>query len=111
MHPSWSQRPSLHRRWIAIGPLLALASCLAACRDGTPRGGRWVTCNCPYLTDFDDVAKHSLDVCVPPNRTALELAQECASRVVHGPPEACTCQQQPGDPCDGTETCRSNEYK
>gem|GEM_PF-626355 len=79
------------------------------CRSSS-RPGRWVTCNCPYLTDFDDVAKHSLDVCVPPDGDAVKLAQDCASRIVHGPPEACTCGGV-GGPCDGTESCRSNEYK
>ncbi len=94
----------------ALGALLALAAFLAACRTGTSRAGLWVTCNCPYLTDYDDVAKHSVDICVPPGESATDLARDCAAHVAHGPPDACTCES-PRGPCDGTQPCKSNEYK
>jgi len=94
----------------ARGALVALAALVVSCRSDGPRAGRWVTCNCPYLTDFDDVAKHSVDVCVPPGADATELGRDCAARVAHGPPDACKCEG-PREPCDGREACRSNELK
>ena len=87
----------------------SLASMIGCGRD-TPRDGHWVTCTCPYLTDFDQVAHHSVDVCVAPNESALEVGKNCAARVAHGPTESCTCNP-PRESCDGKEPCRSNEYR
>ena len=70
----------------------------------------WVACTCPYLTDFDDVAKHQLEVCVPAGTKPEEAAYGCASQLTHGPAEPCTCAPPTG-PCDGKELCRSKEYK
>ena len=62
------------------------------------------------LTDFDGVAKHSIDVCVPAGEAAEQMAHDCASHMVHGPSEPCTCGV-PGRPCDGQDPCKSNEYR
>ncbi len=79
-------------------------------KSESPKPGRWVTCTCPYLTDYDDVAKHSLEVCVPEGTNPEEAAYGCATRLTHGPAEPCTCGK-PGGPCEGAERCKSNEYK
>ena len=92
--------------------LLISANLLASsgCKRTKPFKGQWYQCTCPYLTDFDDVAKHSLDVCVPEGHQPNKDAYECATHLTHGPSEACTCGAAKGT-CDGSQMCKSNEYK
>lgn len=92
--------------------VLALLGLLVGlgCKSGKGRAGQWVSCTCPYLTDFDGVAKHSMDVCVPEGTKPEQAAFHCATKLSHGPAEACTCDSPQG-PCDGLEACRSKEYK
>jgi hypothetical protein len=91
-------------------PALLLLSCLATALCACPRSrrepGRWVTCSCSWLTDFDDRASHKVEVCVPAGRTAETAAAECASRHVPGHFESCACEP-PRAVCDGAEPCRA----
>ena len=115
--PSSKDRPTLlelgnmlsKRHWIPI--VVVLLAAAAGCKKSEPpKPGKWVECTCPYLTDFDDVAKHSLEVCVPEGMKAEKAAFGCASKMTHGPAEPCTCGQPKG-PCEVAEDCKSNEYK
>jgi hypothetical protein len=98
---------SLRFLWIIVS--LAVVFGLG-CKSDKAGAGQWVSCTCPYLTDYDDVAKHALDVCVPEGKKAEQEAYHCATKLAHGPAEACRCGEPQG-PCDGLETCRSKEYK
>ena len=100
-------RQVLHVAFIALVLMPGTSGCS---KKGKPFKGQWYQCTCPYLTDFDDVAKHSLDVCVPEGATPTKEAYECATHLTHGPSEACTCAAAKG-PCDGSRLCKSNEYK
>lgn len=93
---------------LLIATLLPFA--IGCKKSEPPKPGAWVTCTCPYLTDYDDVAKHSLEVCVPQGGKPEKAAFECASKLTHGPAEACTCGEPKG-PCDTASPCKSNEYK
>lgn len=97
--------------WRGVSMVVAVVAVFAlGCSRDQPRAGQWVPCTCPYLTDYDDVAKHELQVCVPPGQDAKKMAYDCASKLTHGPAEACTCQA-PAGACDGTQVCQSSEYK
>ncbi|MCU0694522.1 MAG: hypothetical protein MUF54_24335 [Polyangiaceae bacterium] len=97
-------------RWPMVAGLIAWAASTGCSKRQESKPGVWFACTCPYLTDFDDVAKHQLEVCVPEGSRPEQRAQACASQLTHGPSEDCSCSGQRG-PCDGKELCRSNEYK
>lgn len=99
----------LERSWVPVVGI-AFALGLGCKKTEEPRPGQWVSCTCPYLTDYDGVAKHSLEVCVPEGESPEKAAYGCATKLTHGPAEACTCQLPKG-PCEGLEACKSNEYK
>ena len=95
----------------SLGLLVLVAVLSSSCKKAPPKtDGHWYRCTCPYLTDFDDVAKHSLDVCVFPGSDPAKAAYDCATHLTHGPTEACSCGPARG-PCDGSRICKSNEYK
>lgn len=97
------------RSWIAL--VLAVACLALGCKKSeAPRSGHWATCTCPYLTDYDDLAKHELEVCVPQGTKPEEAAYGCATKLTHGPAEACTCGPL-GASCESVEACKSKEYK
>lgn len=97
-------------RFVLSLVLIAVVLGFGCKKSESAKPGQWVSCTCPYLTDYDDVAKHSLEVCVPDGTKAEEAAYGCASKLTHGPAEPCTCGQPTG-PCEGVEACKSNEYK
>ncbi|HNS95498.1 MAG TPA: hypothetical protein PKL73_01015 [Polyangiaceae bacterium] len=96
-----------HRLVAVMGVVLAM---FCGCKSEKSTSGRWVACTCPYLTDYDEPAKHTLRVCVPDGENAEETAFGCASKLVHGPAEACRCDP-PAEVCDSPKACISNEYK
>jgi hypothetical protein len=100
----------MHSRQTFFLVLLVVASAAAGCKSEESKPGKWFTCSCPYLTDFDGMAKHSLEVCVPEGTKPVDAARGCASKLAHGPVETCTCEP-PGEACDGLKACKSNEYK
>jgi len=104
---------SIHQAMLLRSAVLALiAACalLAACDRGRARAGQWFPCTCPYLTDFDDRAKHEVEVCVPTEQAAPAAAAECASRAQPAHFDPCQCRAAKG-PCDGTDPCRSLEMR
>ena len=90
--------------------LLVLLLIPSGCKHEQAEPGNWTTCICAYLTDFDDPAKHSLDICLPQGTNAEHEALACAGKLAHGPVENCTCAP-PGEICHETRACKSNEYK
>lgn len=100
-----------HQHIAAAVLLLLLLSGWAGCkRDQPQQQGKWASCTCPYLTDYDQVATHNLEVCVPEGVKPEQAAYNCAGKLTHGPAEPCTCKE-PSGACDGKMTCKSNEYK
>ena len=108
--PKWkADGMCLERSWISL--VLVMACLTPGCKkSGAPKPGHWVACTCPYLTDYDDVAKHQLEVCVAEGVKPEEAAYGCASKLTHGPAEACTCGPPKG-PCESADACKSKEYK
>jgi len=81
-----------HRLVAVMGVVLAM---FCGCKSEKSTSGRWVACTCPYLTDYDEPAKHTLRVCVPDGENAEET---------------CRCDP-PAEVCDSPKACISNEYK
>lgn len=100
--------------WLMTALFPALLSLLAACSkppaDDKPVTGQRAACDCPYLTDYDQVANHSVEVCVPPGQDPQKTANQCAGKLTHGPAEPCKCQPAQGT-CNTQTPCASKEYK
>lgn len=86
----------------------ALCAVLPACGRSKARPGQWFHCTCPYLTDYDDRAKHEVEVCVPTPQEAAKAAAQCAAQAQPGHFDPCDCREPKGT-CDGTVTCHSLE--
>jgi hypothetical protein len=107
-HDGTAWNPMIGRAaFLAVLLLLVLP---VGCRQAENKLGKWFFCTCAYLTDFDDPAKHSLDVCVPEGADAQDHARGCASKLAHGHVESCTCEQS-GEACFEIKACRSKEYQ
>ncbi len=91
-------------------PFAWLLLLVASCSRSQASQGKWTSCSCPYLTDFDDRATHNVEVCSPSPEKAPALAVQCAERLAHGHVDACTCAAPTTD-CVSTDPCKSEEYK
>ena len=75
-------------------------SVLVGCSSSrAPRPGQRVTCHCTYLTDFDDLARVDVDVCVGEGCETSKEASVCAMQSAHNSIDRCDCQP-PAGPCD-----------
>ncbi|MCL2824054.1 MAG: hypothetical protein FWD57_08695 [Polyangiaceae bacterium] len=87
---------------------LAILLVAVGCKRGDTKPGRWLACTCSYLTDYDDIAKLSIDVCVEDGTNTMDAAVGCASKLAHGHVDSCSCGQL-GETCAGLRECRSSE--
>jgi hypothetical protein len=82
--------------------LLAAALASAGCREQ----GSYYRCSCSFLTDYDDPARLSINVCSPSREQASSIGRGCAQSGAPAPVQSCSCDLEPAR---AGVSCRSGD--